>query len=65
MYIKAVAACVMLYLQHDLFNIIFKIKEITYSLRITPTAPYQGKILGAHLLQYRLFKLNHIDHITV
>jgi hypothetical protein len=38
MYINAVANSVMLYL-HDFYNIIFKIKYIIYSLRVSPPAP--------------------------
>jgi hypothetical protein len=50
MYINAVADSVMLYLQRDFYNIIFKIKhEIMYSLRFSPPPP-KGKILGVRLL---------------
>ena len=37
----------MLYVRHDFYNIIFKMKnKIVYRLRVSP--PPQGKILGAH-----------------
>jgi hypothetical protein len=39
LYINAVAGSVMLYLQHDFYNIIFKIKQIIYSLRLSPPPP--------------------------
>jgi hypothetical protein len=36
MYMTAAADSVMLYLQHDFYNVIFKIKQIIYSLRVSP-----------------------------
>jgi hypothetical protein len=45
-YIYAVEDSVILYLQHDFYNIIFKIKLIihVHSLRVNPTPPHpQGK----------------------
>jgi hypothetical protein len=48
MYINAVADSVMLYLQQDFYNILFKIKCKLY---IASGLAPQGKILGAHLLE--------------
>jgi hypothetical protein len=49
MYINAVADSVMLYLQHDFYNIIFKIKHKLYiALGSAPTP--QQKRLGAQLV---------------
>jgi hypothetical protein len=50
MCINAVANSVMLYLQHDFHNIIFKIKHelCIISGSATPPPP-QGKVLGARL----------------
>jgi len=48
MYINTVVNSVMLHLQHDLYNIIFK-TLITYSLRVSTPSP-QLKILVVHLL---------------
>jgi hypothetical protein len=39
MYINAVVDSVMLYLWHDFYNIIFKIKQIIYSLRVSLPPP--------------------------
>jgi hypothetical protein len=39
MYINAVADCVILYLQHDFYNTIFKIKQIICSFRVSPPPP--------------------------
>jgi hypothetical protein len=50
MYINAVADSVMFYLQHDFYNIIFKIKKIMDTLRVSPRP--QGKVLDAHLYVY-------------
>jgi hypothetical protein len=36
MSINAVADSVILYLKHDFYNIIFKTKQIIYSLRVSP-----------------------------
>jgi hypothetical protein len=47
MYINAVADSVMLYLQHNFYNIIFKIKHKLYIA--SWSAPPQRKILGAHV----------------
>jgi hypothetical protein len=44
MYINAVAYSVMLYLRHDFYKIIFKIKRKLY---IAPGSASEGKILGA------------------
>jgi hypothetical protein len=41
LYINAVSGSVMLYLQHDFYNIIFKIKQIIYSLRVIPLPPQE------------------------
>jgi hypothetical protein len=46
MYLNAVADSIILYSQHDFYNIIFKIKHKLYRAW---SAPFQGKILGAHL----------------
>jgi hypothetical protein len=46
MTINAVAKSIMLHLQHFSYNIIFKIKQIKYGIRVSPR---QGKILGAPL----------------
>jgi hypothetical protein len=64
MYINAVADSVMLCLQHDFYNIIFKIKQITRSLRGNlplPPPPPQRTILGAHLRLHRRTKLHGIS----
>jgi hypothetical protein len=51
MYIHAVADSVMLCLQHDFCNIIFKIEHKFYIATVsTPPPPPQGNILGAHLI---------------
>jgi hypothetical protein len=47
MNIDAVTDSVMLYLQRDFYNIIFKIKNKLYIA--SGSAPPQRKILGAHL----------------
>jgi hypothetical protein len=54
MYINAVADSVVLYLQHDFYNTIFKIKHKLYIASASeppplPPPPHQEKILGAHL----------------
>jgi hypothetical protein len=52
MYINVVADSVILYLQHDFYNIIFKIKHKLYiatESALTSLPPPQGKILGAHV----------------
>jgi hypothetical protein len=51
----------MLYLRHDFYNIIFKIKHKSYiaSGLATPPPPHQRKILGAHLL-YEVHRNNFI-----
>jgi hypothetical protein len=58
MYVNAVADSVMLqlYLRHDFYNVIFKIKHKLYIA--SGSAPQRGKILGAHLSQntYRILK---------
>ena len=50
MYINEVADSVMLqlYLQHDFYNIIFKIKPKLYIDTGSATVPPQGKLLGAY-----------------
>jgi hypothetical protein len=52
MYINAVAGSVMLCLQHDSYNMIFKIKHKLYiaSGSVHHPRPTQRKILGAHLI---------------
>jgi hypothetical protein len=52
MYTNAVADSVMLYFQHDFYNIIFKIKRKQYIAQWSapPPPPPQGKILGAPLV---------------
>jgi hypothetical protein len=49
MYINAVAGSVMLYLQHDFYLIIFKIKDKLYMA--SGSDHPQGQVLGAHLFQ--------------
>jgi hypothetical protein len=54
MYINAAADSVMLYSQHDFYNIIFTIKQIIIHNYIQPKGqltppPLNRKILGAHL----------------
>jgi hypothetical protein len=48
MYINAVAGSVILYSQHDFYNIIFKIKHKLY-IASGSDPPPQEKILGAQL----------------
>jgi hypothetical protein len=60
MYINAVAKSVVLYLQHDFYNIIFK---ITYKLYIAsgsppPPPPDQEKIIVAHVVCICIVFLN-------
>jgi hypothetical protein len=56
LYSNAVADSVMLYLQHDFYTIIFKIKHKVYTARgAAPPPPPQGKILGAHLCPHGVF----------
>jgi hypothetical protein len=50
MYIDAVAGSVMLYLQHDFYNITFKIEHKLYTASGSDPPP-QGKILGACLVR--------------
>jgi hypothetical protein len=50
MYISAVAHSVMLYLRHDFYNIIFKLKHKLYI--VSGSSPRQRKLLGAHLCCY-------------
>jgi hypothetical protein len=52
MYINAVANSVTLYLQHDFYNIIFKIKHKLYIA--SGSAPHQGKILDVHLAVHNI-----------
>jgi hypothetical protein len=53
MYINAVADSVMLYLQHDFYNIIFKIKhKLCVVSGSAPHPPAKGKRLDAHLIIY-------------
>jgi hypothetical protein len=53
MYINAVAGSVMSYLQHNSYNIIFKIKHKSYTAS-GPASP-KRKILGAHLYHKTAF----------
>jgi hypothetical protein len=68
MYINAVANNVMLYLQHDFYNIIFKTKYKLYiALYIAP--PPQRNILGAHLnvpiVKYVTMPVLILPHVSV
>ena len=47
MCINVVADSVVLYVEHDFYNTIFKIEQIICSIRVSPP---QWNILGAHLL---------------
>jgi hypothetical protein len=49
MYINAVAGSVILYLEHDFYNIIFKIKHKLYIASGSALLPTKGKIEGARL----------------
>jgi hypothetical protein len=49
-YINAVSECVIMYLQRDFYNIIFKIKHKLYVASWSAPPP-QGKIVGAHLAE--------------
>jgi hypothetical protein len=52
MYINTVAGSVMLYLQHDFYNIIFKSNiNYTYSFWVAPPPP-EGNILVTQLTNY-------------
>jgi hypothetical protein len=52
MYINAVADSAILYLLHDFYNIIFKIKQVMHSLGVNTLPPpkKKGKTLGVHLI---------------
>jgi hypothetical protein len=59
MYINAVANSVMLYLQNDFYNIIFKTIKNLYIAPgpVPPPPPAQGKIVGACLSERVLLRL--------
>jgi hypothetical protein len=48
MYINAIARGVMLYLQHDFYNTVYKIKHKSHIVWESPPTPPQGKNLVAH-----------------
>jgi hypothetical protein len=62
---KAVANTVMLYLQHDFCNIIFKIKHKLYiPSGLGSPPPPQTKILGAHLMNMDIVHAFHIRNFS-
>jgi hypothetical protein len=65
MYIKAVAGSVMLCLQHDYYNIVFKIKHKLYIVSGSAPPPPRRKILAAHLIQDNFRFLAHTSSYTL